>query len=323
MLKSRAGVGAVAHADPVVTIVGNHNWRWSAEQDWCDGFRLNGWQVVEVSERDSTTAELVRAAKRSDLLLWVSSSDRHSQDVLKRLGEHTTTVAWHADLYWGLSRPGWQSNVMWAAQFVFTADGNERDWSEVGVERHGWLLPGVRDRWVVQPGRVREALKCDVAFVGSGGGGYHKQWPYRSELIGQLQAMCERNGWRFMNPGGTHRKIDRGQRMTDFYRSAKVTVGDSLCLNGEQSRYWSDRVYEATGRGGVLVMPEIVALQEQFVEMPCYRWGDWQHLEGVLAGLLSDVGERERVRLACREVTGEAHTYSCRVRDLLGVVLWR
>jgi hypothetical protein len=314
-------VVAVATGSRRVAIVGNHRWRWSAEQDWADGFRLNGWDVTEVDEREATGNEIVRIASRSDLLLWISSSDRHPQDVMRRCRTKTVTVAWHADLFFGLNRGNWRSSPMWAAEHVLTADGNpDNDWASLGVNRHEWLLPGVRDRWTSSPGRLREAFRCDVAFVGSAGGGYHRQWPYRSQLLERLSEMADRNGWTFLNPGGSSRRVERNQRMTDFYRSARVTVGDSLCLQQQGSRYWSDRVYEATGRGGVLIMPRIEELATQFPMMPMYNWSDWFGLEGTISRLLADARERDLVRAECQNVTRSGHTYSHRVRQLLEAV---
>jgi len=305
-----------------VTVVGNHLWPFSAEQDWCTGFRLRGWQVVEVSERESTAAEVVRAASRSDVLLWVSSSDRHDQAVMRRCRDVTRAVAWHADLFFGLSGRGtaWRESPMWAAEHVFTADGGNDDrWREVGVESHRWMLPGVRDEWTARPGRLRDSFRCDVAFVGSVDS-YHVEWPYRRELVEALRVMCARNGWTFRNPGGSDRRVERSGRLNDFYRSARVTVGDSLCFDREGARYWSDRVYEATGRGGVLVMPRIDALAAQFPSMPFYRWGDWNHLESTVGALLDDPMGVSDVVGSCRAVTAAGHTYGCRVDQLLEAI---
>jgi hypothetical protein len=109
--------------------------------------------------------------------------------------------------------------------------------------------------------------------------------------------------------------------MTDFYHAAKVTVGDSLCFDREYARYWSDRVYEATGRGGVLVMPHIDVLDAQFGGvLPMYPWGDWKALEAIVGRLVGDSGERDRVAAACRGVTGRDHTYLSRVDELLEVI---
>ena len=94
-------------------------------------------------------------------------------------------------------------------------------------------------------GTFKEEYACDVAFVGSNGEGYHTDvWTYRKELVDYIRLMCQRHGWSFKNPGGDEPKIARGEQMNDFYASAKVTIGDSLCLKKENSHYWSDRVDE-------------------------------------------------------------------------------
>jgi hypothetical protein len=41
------------------------------------------------------------------------------------------------------------------------------------------------------------------------------------ELLGQLRAMCQRNGWIFRNPGGDDPKIERGEDMNDFRAEAE------------------------------------------------------------------------------------------------------
>lgn len=317
--------GVVVAADRLrIGIVGDARWRYCAEADWADGFTAEGHQVTMLHERDAHGPDVVSLAARSDVLLWVSSDHRLSQDVMLRAGERCTTVAWHPDLFHGLSgrRDAWRSSPMWAAQFVFSADGgNDDDWSRMGVDRR-WLLPGVREQWTRVQGRKRSAFQAEVAFVGNDGSSYHREWPYRSELVSALREMCSRNGWRFLNPGGSSRRIERNSRMTDLYASVSVTVGDSLCPDREVSRYWSDRVYEATGRGGVLVMPEIDVLRRDMdgaVEF--YRWGDFDDLEDVVSSLLADSGRRSEMRAAGRDICRDRHLYRHRVRSMLEVVL--
>jgi len=305
-----------------VGLVGNFRWGYSAEQDWALGWRARGWHVTTLEEAQATADDVLGLADRVDVLMWVSSSTRLTAEVMVEAGERCTTVGWHADLFHGLSRRGrWQDKPTWAARWVFTADGGNDDlFAAMGVE-HRWLLPGVRHTLVGDLGRFRQSMSCDVAFVGNDGRSYHPEWPYRAELVSQLRAMCDRNGWRFRNPGGADRTVERSGRMTDFYASAKVTVGDSLCFDRDDARYWSDRVYEATGRGGVLVMPHIDRLDAQFAGgLPMYPWGDWEALEAIVGGLVGDRGERARVADRCRGVTGRDHTYLSRVDELLEVI---
>ena len=307
----------VADDKPSITIVGFTGWQWNAEADWKDAFEAHGFNVIFLDEL-SPEKVIRQAARRSELLLWVSSRLNHTKPFMKSLSRHCVTVGWHADLFWGVNRPIWKRSAMWAAAVVFTADGgHDAEWEKMGVN-HSWLLPGVRKRWTQTEARLRASDRCDVAFIGSNGGNYHKEWSYRAELVAQLREMCDRNGWRFRNPGGDTRRVERNRRMNDFYRSAKVTVGDSLCLDRESSLYWSDRVYEATGRGGLLIMPEIAALRTQSENrLPMYRWGDWNGLEGQIGAFLSDSEANSAVRSSCREWTAQNHTYNNRVAQLL------
>ena len=80
--------------------------------------------------------------------------------------------------------------------------------------------------------------------------------------------------------------------MNDFYASAKVTIGDSLCLKKENSHYWSDRVPEATGRGGLLIMPKIEAIKNIYKDMPTYEWGNFNQLENITTELLKNEEKR-------------------------------
>jgi hypothetical protein len=46
--------------------------------------------------------------------------------------------------------------------------------------------------------------------------------------------------------------------MNDFNASAKVTAGDSLCLDQTtKALYASDRAYEACGWAGLLITPQL------------------------------------------------------------------
>lgn len=155
--------------------------------------------------------------------------------------------------------------------------------------------------------------------MGSNGDGYHVgAWPYRKELLAQLRAMCARNGWSFRNPGGDDPKIDRGDDINDFYASAKVTVGDSLCLDRQKTLYASDRAYEAPGRAGLLIMPQLDFLDEDYAgHLPMYRWGDWANLERKIRHYLTNEGDNQAVRDETMAIVAAEHTYIQRVQELL------
>jgi len=313
----------------IVAHVGNFEPEFSTENDVRKAFESLGWEVALLQENKAQWFDIRKVALQSDLLLWTSTWDdaqpfMESVDTLRQcamFGVPTATL--HLDLFWGLSRDGrqWWMNPMLFTRKVFTADGDNQDnWVKLGVD-HRWLKPAIRHD-AAHFGKAREEYKCDVAFLGSNGEGYHEgEWPYRKELLNQLRIICEKNGWSFRNPGGDEPKIERSEDRNDFYASATVTVGDSLCLQKEKTLYCSDRVYEATGCGGLLIMPQIDFVQKDFKGyLPMYQWGDWEGLEKQIKYYLENSRQNQLTREMCQDITARNHTYVNRVKELLGHV---
>ena len=317
-----------------IAYIGNFEPEYSTENDVRKAFEHLGHQVIQIQE-DKAPWHIVReAALACDMLLWTSTWEPDNggqpfQESLVTLRECAMkgipTATLHLDVFFGSDRGArrWWLNPMFFTRYVFTADGDhQEEWKKLGVD-HRWLPPAVRHD-AAKFGTFREEYACDVAFVGSNGVGYHEGvWPYRKELIAKLKEMCERNGWSFRNPGGeldkpNAGKVNRNDDMNDFYASAKVTVGDSLCLKKEASHYWSDRVPEATGRGGFLIMPWIDALGDMYRgSVPMYFWGDWAQLEEKIMFYLGDEEARQICRQQAQKITAKKHTYVNRAQTIL------
>lgn len=310
-----------------VAYIGNFKPEWSTENDIRKAFEFLGWEVKMLQE-DMVTWQSVRyEALQSDLLLWTSTWDDaqpfyESVETIRLLGlAGIPSATIHLDVFHGSDRGSrnWKMNPMFTTSHVFTASGDyEKEWKLMGINHH-WLPPAVRNT-AAHFGKFREEYSCDVAFVGSNGIGYHPEaWPYRKELLDNLRAICNRNGWSFKNPGGDQPKIDRNEEMNDFYASAKVTVGDSLCLLKEDSKYWSDRVPEALGRGGILIMPQINELRKIYSEnaLPMYEWGNWEQLEDMLSIEVNHVAPLAVIATVGQKQTAKEHTYINRVETIL------
>jgi hypothetical protein len=309
-----------------VAYVGNFEPPWSTENDVRRAFESLGWEIVQLQENRVTWQQVREAAFKSDLLLITGTWDEaqplpETLDTLRQCAMRgIPTATLHLDIFFGSDRGPrkWWLHPMFFTRYVFTADGSHEDnWDRQGVD-HKWLRPAVRHD-AVHNGKFRPEYACEVAFVGSNGIGYHDAaWPYRKELLRQLRAICQRNGWRFRNPGGDHPKIDRGEDMNDFYASAKVTVGDSLCLDGEKTLYCSDRAYEAPGRGGLLIMPQLDFLDGDYAgHLPMYAWGDWTDLEHKIRHYLTNEADNQAVREETQAIVRDGHTYKHRVEELL------
>ena len=240
-----------------VLYIGNFQPLYSTENDIKKAFEHEGHQVLAVQENEIKNHLKIIYKYNYDLLLitgtWADSIPLEDWlDIMHQCAvKGISTATLHLDTFWGKSRNGrkWWREPMFHTAYIFTADGDyQKEWELYG-KNHIWLPPAVRHD-AAHFGKLRDEYKCDVAFVGSNGVGYHNDiWSYRKELVDYIRSMCARNNWTFRNPGGDEPKIERGEDMNDFYASAKVTIGDSLCIKKEDSHYWSDRVPEATGRG--------------------------------------------------------------------------
>lgn len=312
-----------------VAYVGNFEPPYSTENDVRKALEFLGHEVTMLQENLVTWQQVRESAFNSDLLLWTGTWDdaqplKETIDTLRQCAlRGIPTATLHLDIFFGSDRGDrkWWLAPMFQTAHVFTADGSHQDeWHSMGVNHH-WLRPGVRHD-AAHFGTYREEFSCDVAFVGSNGNGYHVgAWPYRKKLVDELRSMCARNGWRFRNPGGDEPKIDRGEDMNDFYASAKVTVGDSLCLDKEKTLYSSDRSYEAPSRGGLLIMPQLDFLSEDYEgQLPMYEWGNFVDLETKVRHYLENECENQLVRERTQSIAARDHTYVSRIKSMLETI---
>jgi len=176
--------------------------------------------------------------------------------------EGIKTAALHADLFWGLEAERESlikdGDPLFTMGTVFTADGgHQEEFAKYGVN-HVWCPPCI-DIENAHEGVWKEEYACDVVFVGSGG--YHPAYPERPALI---QAAHEKWGERFKHFGNDGIAVVRGQELCDVIASAKVVLGDScFALNPDKvvDYYWSDRIPETLGRGGVMAHARTLGLE--------------------------------------------------------------
>lgn len=315
-----------------ILYIGNFEPEYSTENDVRKAYEHLGHQVIQAQENHLDWNTL--NSFDYDMLLYTGTwSDvaplQQFLDLYKGCADRNIpTCTLHLDTFWGTARGGrhWWNEPMFHTAYIFTADGDYQDkWKALG-KNHYWLPPAVRHD-AVFAGNFNPEMECDVALVGSNGDGYHEDvWTYRKELVSALKQMCERNGWTFRNPGGEPErydvgKIPRDHNMNDFYASAKITVGDSLCLKKEDSYYWSDRAAEAPGRNGFLIMPQINALSTMYEDrLPMYPWGDFEALESMVKNFLDNPGKVEEIKKDVHEIVKQKHTYVNRVNRIFEIL---
>lgn len=324
-----------------VVYVGNFEPVHSTETHVASALADLGCEVEEVQESKATVADIERICRDfdADLLLYTRTeglTPSPRQDWLTFLDRlPIPSVSYHLDLYAGLKRgAGLRDDPFWRTRHVFSADGGSQAFfAQHGID-HRWLRAGVHgpECYLAAPD---PSLATDVLFVGAGGpsSGYHPEWRYRDELLrfltGAYGSRFSKHGHPALGPAGCRHV--RGHKLNVAYASAKVVVGDSLCLGPDaartprfrHARYWSDRVYETMGRGGFLVMPRIEGLELEFTEgehLAFYDFGDLDGLRRVIDRYLGDDIERERVRRAGHAKVRSACTYTHRMRELLAAI---
>lgn len=310
-----------------VAFLGNFTAPWCTEQHWAGSFELVGHQVTRIQEGHTKALSVPELARGHDLFVWVQTYSLaveggtipERRQMLKRLHRlGIPTVGLHLDRWWGLNRADQITTEPWFEQdFVMTADGgHDTQFRALGINHH-WLPPGVYEPECVT-GTHNQRYARDIAFVGSWQGGYHQESRHRFELVEWLRA----NYGRRVGFWPRNRQI-RGRDLSDLYASAKIIVGDSCMLPGDPGYYWSDRIPETLGRGGFLLHPNVVGLDEHFTDGAHLRtWtaGDWDELRGLIDHYVGHAEERAQIRGAGMEHVRQHHTYTRRVQQVLEIV---
>ncbi len=323
-----------------ITMIGNFQVSYCTEQDWAWTYEHLGHEVIRCQENQTTTEEIWEYAQTSDLVHyvhthgWETPGEATIGELLEKCrNSNICTIGVHLDYWRGLEREkDVGTHPWWHTDFTFTADGGSNDWYKEQGINHFYLKAGVVERDCYL-GEYREEYACDVAFVGSYH--YHPEWSYRPRLIDWLQ---ETYGDRFRRyAGDTQWGTIRGKDLNDLYASVKIVVGDTLCLNFNHPDYFSDRVFETTGRGGALIMPEIQGLQDCFAyqdftttnkgrpqEISTYTFDNFSSvgngLKRAIDFALDNPDKTDAMRIAGHERTKKDHTYTNRVKEMFEIL---
>ncbi len=195
---------------------------------------------------------LVESVLGSDLFLWTRTwANKVNQLTLIELKKRgIPTVSFHLDKYTGIARDGGLADdPFWRTQYVFSPEGSETAKSIFKYHKiNQFYLPaGVfEDECYMAEPEIK--YMHDIVFVGGGVQYGHPEWPYRAKLVRWLE---DTYGSRFKKYGYPEESI-RGEELNKLYSSCKIVIGDSLCKDFKDEYYWSDRVYETLGRGGLL-----------------------------------------------------------------------
>lgn len=284
-----------------------------------------GHEVNFIQEDKLVPGTLLERVGNADFMLWTRTwkpSDNVGHvcesdlQALKDAG--VLTVSFHLDKYAGIERDGGlATDLFWRTDYVFSPEGSVQ--SKAIFDSHNinqrYLPPGVYegDCYTTEP---VEHFKHDVVFVGGGEDYMHPEWPYRAKLVRWLK---ETYGDRFGKYGHPERTV-RGHELNQLYSSSKVVIGDSLCKDFFDSFYYSDRMFEVTGRNGMLISPYIPGTTDHFIdrkEIVLYSFGNFEQLRFMIDYYVENDVEREAIRSAGHLRTKTENTYTNRMAEML------
>ena len=207
-----------------IYMVGNFSAPWCSEVHWAKSLEKLGHEVTRQQENQIKPGVIHEGLPGHDLFLWVRTWEGfvHQSDIDYARSLDIISVNVHLDLFVGISREATlDTDPRWRTDFVFTADGDPK--SQAIFEQHGinhyWLRAGVFDEGCVmfEPNDDPE-LQGDVVFVGGGKEYMHKEWPYRKQLIENIEQLP---GYRKY---GHPQKLVREADLNQLYANAKIVI---------------------------------------------------------------------------------------------------
>lgn len=311
-----------------ILFLGNFMVDYSSENHHKKSLELLGHTVMTLQEGHASSELILESATNCDLFIWVHTHGWVTPgnidmsvvlDILRKM--NIQTITYHLDLWFGLERQkDLETDPFYKdIDYFFATDKLMTDWFNQNTSVKGYYIPaGVYNEECYIDKSGDEAAN-DVIFVGSKN--YHPEWDYRSKLIDNLRDMF---GQQFTHIGGDgDTGTVRGERLNRIYGNSKVAVGDTLCLGFDYPYYFSDRLFESTGRGGFTIFPYIKGIENYFEidkEIVTYNYGDFEELKNKIQYYLENGEEREAIRQAGHDRTKKDHTYVQRWSEILKVL---
>lgn len=283
-----------------------------------------GHTIIPIQENKSSVDEVFKYIDSADALCWTHTHNfkfdtpdriKYMLDVCKQRG--VQTYGYHLDLWLGLQREkDLQNDPYWDIQYFFTVDKLMADWLNANTSTKGFYLPaGVFEDECYMADPDYSRFPHEIVFTGAKG--YHPEYSYRKTLIDWLADTYKD---RFAHYGGGGKPVQRGHDLNTLYASAKVVVGDTLCIDFKYPYYFSDRLFEAPGRGAFMIFPYIKGLEMMYnlgSEIIPYVYNNFVELRYRIDEFLINGTLRQQIREAGHKRVKEAHTYTHRLTQLL------
>lgn len=309
----------------VIAFLGNFSVTYCSEVQYKRELEKLGHTVISLQETQVSGEQIEQEALLSDVFVWVHSHGfvtrgKPMVDVLAELkARGIPTVAYHLDLYMPIQRwKEYETSTYFQVDHFFTVDKLMADWLNDNTNTKGHFLPAGIFSEQCHMADYDSDLASDVVFMGSRG--YHSEWPYRPQLIDWLY---QTYGSRFAQWGGDGRGLAREEKMNAVYASAKVAIGDSLCVGFDYPYYQSDRLFNICGTGGFAITPYIKGIEDLYEvdkEVVTYTFGNFDQLREKIDYYLAHPAERHDIRIAGYLRTKRDHTYMNRWETILNEI---
>jgi hypothetical protein len=296
--------------------IGNFNPPFSTENDRVWSLQILGHDVITFQENEVNADDLMESATKLDVLFY---SHTHGWEIegLKEVFAHykklkIPTASIHLDRWVGLDREtDIGKEATWFTEFQFMADGSPEAIELYNKHNLRWkhVQAGViaRDCYMAEPDPIK--YPHEIVFIGSKG--YHKEYPFRAELIDWL---AQKFGDRFGHYGGDGLGVVRGHDLNVLCATAKMVIGDT-CFAGTPN-YVSDRYYEIRGRGGFLIHPFVEGVDALGVDL--YKGGDLKSLERTIFSVEHWQDKIDHQRKLGFNWVRNNETYTHRMREIMG-----
>jgi len=208
------------------------------------------------------------------------------------------TVCWQWDIYFGAREC--ELPPQFYADYLLTTDGGHSEEFSMAGCNHSVLRQGIHKP---HASMKKPNYLYDVGFVGGLG-----KDSIRQGLIKWLSSTYRK---RFV-----HHTKTRGTKLNEALAQIRIVVGDSY----PSDHYWSNRIYEITGRGGFILHPYTVGLSDDFqdgVHYLSYERNNFKELKKKIEQCLEDTETTDRIRVDGHDHCKNNLTYDHRVAELL------